>query len=135
LLAAVEPNEIAGKAFGGFVVTAREVAFRALDFNNSRAGVGEAGGTVRRGDRLFERDDEKTSEWETGHGTVVARARPSFKRQRRSWRASRQNAAAVRMRAVPIVLGESSSKSISLIRGVVVRVLPADHHARGMVHR
>jgi hypothetical protein len=87
LLAAVEPDEIAGQAVGGLVVAAREVAFGALDLDDARAGVGEAGRTVRRRDRLFERDDQ------------IGRERQL------------------------------------LIRRVMVRVLQADHHARGMIHR
>ena len=59
LLAAVQPDEIAGEAFGGFVVEAREIAFGALDLDDPGARVGEAGLTVRRGDGLFEGDDEE----------------------------------------------------------------------------
>ena len=43
LLAAVEPDEIARQARGGLVVAAGEVAFRPLDLDDPRAGVGEAG--------------------------------------------------------------------------------------------
>ena len=62
LLAAVQPDEIAGQAVGRLVVAAREVAFRALDLDDARAGIGEAGAAIRRGDRLFERDDEQVGE-------------------------------------------------------------------------
>ena len=62
LLAAVQPDEIAGQAFGRVVVAAGEIAFRALDLDHARAGVGQAGTAIGRGDRLFERDDEQTGE-------------------------------------------------------------------------
>ena len=62
LLAAVQPDEIAGQAVGRLVVAAREIAFRALDLDDARAGVGKAGAAIRRGDRLFQRDDKQVGE-------------------------------------------------------------------------
>ena len=62
LLAAVEPDEIAGQALAAVVVAAREVALGALDLDHPRAGVGQAGTAIGRGDRLFERDDREAGE-------------------------------------------------------------------------
>ena len=41
------------------VVMAREIAFRAFDLDDTRAGIGEAAGALRRGDGLLHRDDEE----------------------------------------------------------------------------
>ena len=41
------------------IVVAREIAFRALDLDHARAGVGQAAGAVRRRHRLLDRDDEE----------------------------------------------------------------------------
>ena len=62
LLAAVEPDEIAGQALGGVVVAAGEIALGALDLDDARAGIGEAGAAIGRGDRLFQRDDQQPFE-------------------------------------------------------------------------
>ena len=66
-LAAVEPDEIAAFAVHEVVIAAREVAFRPLDLDDARAGVGQPAGAHRRRDRLLERDDE-----EAGKGEDVA---------------------------------------------------------------
>jgi hypothetical protein len=63
-LAAVEPNEIAALAVHEVVVAAREVALRPLDLDHARPGIGEATRTHRRGDGLFERNDEEAGEGE-----------------------------------------------------------------------
>ncbi len=57
-LAAVEPQEIGAPAMRDVVVAAGEVALLALDLDDPRAGIGEARGAERRGDRLFERDHQ-----------------------------------------------------------------------------
>src|SRR6185312_4802531 len=59
-LAAVEPDEMRAFAVHDVVVVAREVAFGPLDLDDARAGVGQAAGALRRGDGLFDRDDEKS---------------------------------------------------------------------------
>ena len=61
-LAAVEPDEIAALAVHEIVIAAREIAFRPLDLDDARAGIGEPAGAHRRRDRLFERDDEEAGE-------------------------------------------------------------------------
>ena len=58
-LAAVEPDEITALAVDEIVVAARKIALRPLDFDDARAGIGEPTRAHRRGDRLFQRDDEK----------------------------------------------------------------------------
>ena len=70
LLAAVEPDEIGALAVRDVVVAAREVALRALDLDDARAGIGEPAGAHRRGHGLFERDDQQAFERE-GHATSV----------------------------------------------------------------
>ena len=60
VLAAVEPDEIARLAFRGGVVTAREIALRAFDLDDMRAGVGKARRAERRGDGLLDGDDGET---------------------------------------------------------------------------
>ena len=58
LLVAVDPDEVRAQAVDAVVVAAGEVAgVRPLDLDHPRAEVGELPGRVRRGDRLFERDD------------------------------------------------------------------------------
>ena len=54
LLAAVQPDEVAGQTLGRRVVAACEIAFRALDLDDAGAGVGQAGTAIGRGDRLFQ---------------------------------------------------------------------------------
>ena len=44
------------------VIAAREIAFRPLDLDDARAGISEPARAHRRGDRLFERDDEKAGQ-------------------------------------------------------------------------
>ncbi len=61
-LAAIEPDEIAALAVHEIVIAAREVAFRPLDLDDARAGIGQPARAHRRGDRLFERDDEEAGE-------------------------------------------------------------------------
>ena len=61
-LAAVEPDEIGALALRQRVVAAREIALRPLDLDDARAGVGEPARAHRRGDGLFERDDEEAFE-------------------------------------------------------------------------
>ena len=63
-LAAIEPDEIAALAVREIVVAAGEVAFRPLDLDDARAGIGEPARAHRRRDRLFERDDEQAGEGE-----------------------------------------------------------------------
>jgi hypothetical protein len=46
------------------VVAAREVAFRPLDLDHPRAGIGEPARAHRRRDRLFERNDKEAGEGE-----------------------------------------------------------------------
>ena len=63
-LAAVEPDEIGALALRQRVIAAREIALRPLDLDDARAGVGEAARAHRRGDGLFERDDENAFQWQ-----------------------------------------------------------------------
>ena len=72
LLAAIEPDEIAGQASCRLVVAAREVALGALDLDHPRAGVGQARAAIRRGDRLFERDDKEVGQRQHRHPDLVA---------------------------------------------------------------
>jgi hypothetical protein len=58
-LAAVEPDEIGALALRQRVIAAREIALRPLDLDDARPRVGEAARAHRRGDGLFERDDEE----------------------------------------------------------------------------
>jgi hypothetical protein len=61
-LAAVEPDEIARLPGGHIVVAAGEIAFRTLDFDYPRTGVGQTARAHGRGDRLLERHDENAFE-------------------------------------------------------------------------
>ena len=62
LLAAIEPDEIAGQASCCLVVAAREVALGALDFDHQCAGVRQTRAAIRRGHRLFEREDREAGQ-------------------------------------------------------------------------
>ena len=44
------------------IVMAREIALRALDLDDASAGVGQPAGALRRGDCLFDGDDEEAFE-------------------------------------------------------------------------
>ena len=58
-LSPVKPCEIGAFAVGGGIVGAGEIAGTlAFDLNHTRAGIGQPRGTKRRGDCLFERNDE-----------------------------------------------------------------------------
>jgi hypothetical protein len=72
LLAAVEPDEIGALAVHDMVVAAGEIALFALDLDHPRAGIGEAGGAERRGDRLLERDNRDPFERQ-GHQKLFGR--------------------------------------------------------------
>ena len=58
LLAPVEPGEIGRLAVRGGVVGAGEVAVRAFELDDPRPGIGEPAARQRRGDGLFEGDDQ-----------------------------------------------------------------------------
>ena len=60
LLAAVQPDEIGAFAFDQVIVRASEIALGAFDLDHPGAGVGQPARRERRGDRLFQRHDEKT---------------------------------------------------------------------------
>ena len=55
LLATVDPHPVGGLPVHGAVVTAREVAFRALDLDHARPSVGQAAAAVGRGHGLLQR--------------------------------------------------------------------------------
>ena len=57
-LAAVEPDEVGALAAHKLVVAAGEVAFLALDLDDTRAGIGQARGTEGCRHRLLQRDDQ-----------------------------------------------------------------------------
>ena len=59
LLAAVQPDEIAGQPVRRGIVAAREIALRPLDLDHPRAGIGKAGTAIGRGDRLLQRDHQE----------------------------------------------------------------------------
>ena len=80
-LAAVEPDEIAALAVREVVVGAGEIAFRPLDLDHARPGIREPACAHRRGDSLFERDDEKSGQGE-GHGFLYSRRRRPFQYDR-----------------------------------------------------
>ena len=67
-LAPVEPDEIAREAVHRRVIAAREISLRPLKLDHPRPGVGEARGTVGRGDGLFQRDDKQPLEGRCGVG-------------------------------------------------------------------
>ena len=58
-LAAIEPDEIARRAMHGGVVAAREIAFRPLDLDDPRAGIGQTRRAIRRGNRLLQGDHQQ----------------------------------------------------------------------------
>ena len=62
LLAAIEPDEMRALAVHDVIVMAREIALRALDLDDASAGVRQPAGALRRGDCLFDRDDEEAFE-------------------------------------------------------------------------
>jgi len=66
LLAAIEPDEIAAFAVHEIVIAARKIAFRPLDLDHPRAGIGEAARAHWRRDCLFERNDKEAGQRE-GH--------------------------------------------------------------------
>src|SRR6185369_10716914 len=72
LFAAIEPDEIGALAVHQAVITAGEVAFRPLDLDHARAGVGELAGAVRRGDGLLDRNDEEAFERQSHLNTTAA---------------------------------------------------------------
>ena len=76
LLAAVQPDEVAGLAVHGPVVAAGEVAGAGpLDLDHARAEVGELAGGERRGHRLLQGDDgEAAAARARGHGATEFRA-------------------------------------------------------------
>ena len=58
LFRAIQPDEMGGLAIHGFVISPREVAhFRALDFDDAGAEIGELARGERNGDGLFQRED------------------------------------------------------------------------------
>ena len=71
LLPAVQPYEIGGEAVHVIVVAAGEIPLGALQLDDAGAGVGQPARQERRGDRLFERDDEEAVEG-TWHSTSFA---------------------------------------------------------------
>ncbi len=61
-LAAVQPDEIRGLAFRIVVIAACEVAFRAFELDDARAGIGELAGRGRHGHRLLQRHHQNSFE-------------------------------------------------------------------------
>ena len=72
LLAAIEPDEIGALAVHDMIIVTGEIAFRPLDLDHARAGIGETAGTLRRRHRLLDRNDEKTGERKHGHSSPLA---------------------------------------------------------------
>src|ERR1700722_11511714 len=62
LLAAVEPYEVRRHSLYGRIVMARSLAFRTLDLDDARAGVGEANGAEGRRHGLLNRHDQQPRE-------------------------------------------------------------------------
>ena len=58
-LAAIEPHEIRALAVHHVVIEAGEVAFRPLDLDDARTGIGQPAGAGRRRHRLLKRHDEE----------------------------------------------------------------------------
>ena len=79
LLAAVEPDEVAGQALDGGVVVPREVAWaRPLDLDHPGAQVGQLTGGERRGDRLLHRDHRDATRGMRGRSAEPACHRPEL---------------------------------------------------------
>src|SRR6185295_11887123 len=62
LLAAIEPDKIGALTVNDVIVVAREIAFRPLDLDHARAGIGETARALRRRDSLLDRNDKKAIE-------------------------------------------------------------------------
>ena len=60
ILAAVEPDEIAALALGRGVIAAGEIALGAFHLDDMRAGIRQPRTAERRGDRLFDGDDDQS---------------------------------------------------------------------------
>ena len=60
ILAAVEPDEIAALAFCGGVIAAGEIALGAFDLDDMRAGIRQPRTAERRGNGLFDGDDDQS---------------------------------------------------------------------------
>jgi hypothetical protein len=89
LLAAVEPDEVAGQALDRLVVVPGEVASpRPLDLDDPRSQVGELTGGKRRSDRLLDRDHRDPGEGErpVSHRLNRARRGPGCLRSSRARR-------------------------------------------------
>ena len=66
LFASIQPDKIAALSENGIVIAPGEIAFRTLDLDDFRAGVGKARGAKGRRDRLLDGDDGKACQRLTG---------------------------------------------------------------------
>ena len=72
ILAAVEPDEIAALALGRGIIAAGKIALRPLHLDDMRAGIRQPRAAERRGDRLFDGDDDQS--FKRQHGFVLSRS-------------------------------------------------------------